>query len=73
MNPYGISVTHTVETYEPQDAESARLVTRGMLRERAVQLASSHGRHAHETNKSDWESAKAEIHIQLPINNPQSK
>ena len=36
-------------------------VTRGMIRERANELASINGRQPHETNSSDWDEAKREL------------
>ena len=36
-------------------------VTRGMVRERAVELAIINGHRAHEVSKSDWEQAKREL------------
>ena len=36
-------------------------VTRGMLRERAVELADIDGRAAQDASKSDWEQAKQEL------------
>ena len=36
-------------------------VTRKMVRERAVQLAVSDGRSAHQVSKSDWDQAKREL------------
>ena len=36
-------------------------VTRGMVRERAVELAAINGRSAPEVSKSDWEQAKREL------------
>jgi hypothetical protein len=36
-------------------------VTRGMVRERAVELAVINGRSAHEASQTDWEQAKREL------------
>ncbi len=36
-------------------------VTRGMLRERAIELARGDGRAAHEVAKSDWDLARREL------------
>ena len=47
-------------TGSPADAVT---VTRNMLRERAVALAASNGRSAHEVLKSDWEQAKLELPV----------
>ena len=37
-------------------------VTRGMIRERAIELAMNDGRSALEASKSDWEQAKQEFY-----------
>lgn len=37
------------------------MVTRGMVRERAAELAAINGRMPHEASKSDWEEAKREL------------
>ena len=39
-------------------------VSRGMLRERAMELAVTNGRSFQETSKSDWEQAKRELAAQ---------
>ena len=39
----------------------AGTVTRGMIRERAVELALNDGRLAHEASQSDWEQARQEL------------
>ncbi len=44
-----------------ETADAANCVTRGMMRERAVELAVMHGRLPHEATKSDWESAKRDL------------
>ena len=36
-------------------------ITRGMVRERAVKLALSNGRAAHEVSISDWDQARQEL------------
>jgi hypothetical protein len=62
MNSGGIIITHTVvAAKESPDTSAVCSVTRGIMRERAVQLAISHGRLAHEANKDDWEHAKQEL------------
>ena len=50
-----------VEEAGSGDATDSSTVTRGMLRERAVELAVRSGRGAQETSKSDWEQAKQEL------------
>lgn len=61
-NPCNIIVTHTAVDDEGPVVYSnqSRPITRGMMRERAVQLAVTHGRLPHETSKADWEAAKRE-------------
>jgi hypothetical protein len=44
-----------------EDSTGAGTVTRGMIRERAAELALSDGRLAHEASQSDWEQAKQEL------------
>lgn len=39
----------------------AGTVTRGMIRERAVELALNDGRLAHEASQADWEQARQEL------------
>jgi hypothetical protein len=39
--------------------------TRGMMRDRAIELAIINGRPAHDASKSDWEQAKRELARQL--------
>ncbi len=62
MDPSNIIVTHTLNlecaAYNPDGIGSA---TRGMVRQRAVELAIIHGRQPHEASKSDWEDAKREL------------
>lgn len=59
MDPHNIIVTHTVGDNPP--VNPGENVTRGMMRERAVELAVMNGRPAHEASKSDWEAAKREL------------
>ena len=47
-------------------------VTRGMVRERAIELAISNGRPAHDASKSDWEQAKRELTRDLPADPKES-
>lgn len=44
-----------------EDSTGAGTVTRGMIRERAAELALSDGRLAYEASQSDWEQAKQEL------------
>lgn len=44
-----------------EDSTGAGTVTRGMIRERAVELALDDGRLAHEASHSDWEQARQEM------------
>jgi hypothetical protein len=44
-----------------QNSAGLGTVTRKMVRERAIELASINGRSAHEVAKSDWEQAKREL------------
>jgi hypothetical protein len=44
-----------------ENSEGIGTVTRGMVRERAVELAVINGRPAREVSKSDWEQAKREL------------
>lgn len=71
MNPYNIIVTHTTVDDEESAIRSdqPRFVTRGMMRERAVQLAVTCGRLPHEASKADWEAAKREV-INFPNTYP---
>ncbi len=59
MEAHNIIITHTVG--ESPSAEPNDNVTRGKMRERAVELAVMNGRPAHEASKSDWETAKREL------------
>lgn len=63
MNHYNIIVTHTTVDDEESaiHSDQSRFVTRGMMRERAVQLAVTRGRLPHEASKADWEAAKREV------------
>ncbi len=66
MDPFNIIVTHTLNTECAADNPTGIVnVTRGMVRERAVELAVTNGRQPHEASKSDWEDAKREL-IGLP-------
>ena len=44
-----------------EDSSGRGTVTRGMIRERAVELALNEGRLAHEASQSDWEQAMQEL------------
>ena len=44
-----------------EDSTGIGTVTRGMIRERAVELARNDGRLAHEASPPDWEQAKQEL------------
>ncbi len=44
-----------------EDSNSPVVITRGMLRERAVELALINGRSAYEASSTDWEQAKLEL------------
>ena len=62
MNTLSIIVTHTINDGSLTDnPEEARIVTRGMARNRAVALAVMNGRAPHEVSKTDWEEAKREL------------
>lgn len=66
MSAFNIIVTHTLnEECAGENFNESINVTRGMVRERAFELAVSNGRKPHETSKSDWETAKHEM-IGLP-------
>jgi len=39
----------------------AAMVTRGMVRRRAAELAAANGRSAHEVSKGDWDQAKQQL------------
>lgn len=45
----------------PHKSTGASLVTRKLLRERAVELAEINGRAAHDVSKADWEQAKRDL------------
>jgi hypothetical protein len=55
-------ITHTLleECVSAPLSETFK-VTRGMVRELAVEFAIADGRKPHEANKSDWENAKLEM------------
>ena len=44
-----------------EDSAGAGTVTRGMIRERAAELALNDGRLSHEASQSDWEQARQEL------------
>ena len=48
-----------------EDSTGGGTVTRGMIRERAVELALNDGRLAHEASQSDWEQARQELESEL--------
>lgn len=57
-----IIVTHTLDAESAADNPNGIVnVTRGMVRERAFELAVTNGRQPHEASKSDWEDAKREL------------
>lgn len=65
-----IPVQHEVRRMEPNPLKQGVFshgalglgaVTRGMVRQRAVELAVMDGRPAQETSKSDWEEARLEL------------
>ena len=45
----------------PENFADLGPVTRGMLRERAIELAQAGGRAAHEVAKADWDQARREL------------
>jgi hypothetical protein len=62
MSAFNIIVTHTInEERVTENTYGTTNVTRGMVRERAVELAAVNGRKPHETSKSDWENAKQQM------------
>ena len=62
MYPFNIIVTQTIDPeFLDIGPDRSGTVTRGMLRQRAVELAVINGRPPHEASKSDWESAKREL------------
>jgi len=62
MHTLSIIVTHTLNDGSLTDnPEETRIVTRRMMRKRAIELAMSDGRSALEASKSDWEQAKQEF------------
>jgi len=44
-----------------EDSDKSTMVSRGMMRRRAIELAMNDGRSALEASKSDWEQAKQEL------------
>ena len=59
MNTLSIIVTHTLNDESLTDPpEESGIVTRGMVRDRAVLLAIRNGRAPQEVIKADWEEAK---------------
>jgi len=62
MSTLSIVVTHTLIDESPTDnPEEASIVTRGMMRNRAVELAVMNGRSPQDATKADWEDAKREL------------
>ena len=62
MSTRSIVVTHTVTDDDFSDnPEQAGIVTRGMMRNRAVELAVMDGRLPQDASKADWEDAKREL------------
>lgn len=62
MSSFNLIITHTLnEECVAENPNEIAIVTRGMVRERAVELAVINGRKSHETSKSDWEKAKQEM------------
>ena len=59
MTTSSIIVTHTLnDGYLIDTREESGIMTRGMIRNRAVALAVMNGRLPHEVSKADWEEAK---------------
>ena len=50
-----------MKTASPANPADIGKVTRGMLRERAFEVASVEGRAPQDASKSDWEQAKQEL------------
>jgi hypothetical protein len=66
MNAFPIVLTRSLYTEDlPMNPKETAGVTRGMMRQRAVELAVIEGRKPHEACKSDWENAKRELVGQL--------
>lgn len=66
MGAFNIIITHTLNDERvAENPNETSNVIRGMVRERAVELAVTNGRKPHEASKSDWENAKREM-IGLP-------
>lgn len=62
MSELSIIITHTLNVGIDFEKNNEHVnITRGMVRERAVELAVFNGRKPHEACKSDWESAKREM------------
>lgn len=62
MITFNIIVTHTLnQECAVGDSNESVNLTRGMIRERAVELAVMNGRKPHEACKADWETAKHEM------------
>ena len=62
MSTLSIVVTHTLSDGNPTDnSEEPGIVTRGMMRSRAVELAVMNGRSPQDVSKADWEDAKREL------------
>jgi hypothetical protein len=62
MNTRSIIVTHTLTDENPTDnIEETGIVTRGMMRSRAIELAVMNGRLPQEASKADWDDAKREL------------
>ena len=62
MSTLSIVVTHTVTDEDFTDnPEQTGIVTRGMMRNRAVELAVMDGRLPQDASKADWEDAKREL------------
>jgi Protein of unknown function (DUF2934) len=62
MSAFNIIVTHTLnDPWCDTNRSESGSITRGMIRERAVELAEMNGRKPHEACKSDWETAKHEM------------
>src|SRR5471030_559842 len=59
-----------------ENSNSGLIITRKMVRERAVALAIMVGHSAHEVSKAEWDQAKreliGELNLQLPETNPES-
>jgi hypothetical protein len=58
MSASNFIITRTVDDGLPADT---KIITRGMMRERAVELAVIGGAEPHEVSKAQWEQAKSEL------------